>query len=186
MDAIAVLKADHQAVEDRFKKFETLGARAKKSKAAIVTEVIKALSVHAVIEEQVFYPAVREKMSDDNDMVLEALKEHHVVKWTLSELDFMSPDEERFDAKFRVLAESVRRHVEEEEHELFPKVRKGFTRSELHDLGDALATAKKTVPTPHPRTADEPPLNALAAAAIAPVDAGEAAVRKVRSVVTGG
>jgi hypothetical protein len=59
MDAIALLKADHQAVENKCKKFETLGDRAKKSRAAIVGDVIKAISVHAAIEEQVFYPAVR-------------------------------------------------------------------------------------------------------------------------------
>jgi hemerythrin-like domain-containing protein len=189
-DAIAILKTDHDEVEQLFKRFEQLGPRAKKTKADIAERVITALSQHAVIEEQVLYPAVRERMSDEEDTVLEALEEHHVVKWVLSELDGMTPDHERFDAKFTVLAESVRHHVEEEEGELFPKMRKGFSRSELQELGDALTTARKSAPTkPHPRSPDEPPGNILAAAATLPLDmarsAGETAVRRVKAAARG-
>ncbi len=76
------------------------------------------------------------------------------MKWVLSELEDMTPDDERFDAKFTVMAESVRHHVKEEEGELFPKLRKGFTKRELDELGERLAAAKKTAPTrPHPRLA---------------------------------
>ncbi len=186
MDAIALLKDDHDEVEKLFTRFEKLGPRAKKTKATIAAKVIAALSQHAAIEEQVLYPAVREHMPDEEDSVLEALEEHHVVKWVLAELDSMTPDHERFDAKFTVLAESVRHHVEEEEGELFPKMRKGFSRRELDELGDALATAKKTAPTkPHPRSPDEPPGNIIATAATLPIDmvrsAGETAVRRVRA-----
>lgn len=189
MDALTLLKADHQAVESKFVKFEALGPRALKSKAALVADVIEALSVHAAIEEQLLYPAMRERMPEEEDGVLEALEEHHVLKWTLLELDGMSPDHERFDAKFTVLTESVRHHVKEEESELFPKVRKAFTRAELADLGEALAKAKLLVPKkPHPRSPDEPPLNIVAAAMNKPLDslrtAGEAAVRRVVGAVT--
>jgi hemerythrin-like domain-containing protein len=186
MDAIALLKADHDEVEKLFKRFEKLGPRATKTKADIADKVITALSRHAAIEEQVLYPAVRERLPEDEDTVLEALEEHHVAKWLLSELDGMTPDHERFDAKFVVLAESVRHHVKEEEGELFPKMREGFSRSELQQLGDDLATAKKAAPSkPHPRSPDEPPGNILAAAATLPLDmarsAGETAVRRVRA-----
>jgi hemerythrin superfamily protein len=191
MDALTLLKADHDAVENKFVKFEALGPRALKSKTALVADVIEALSVHAAIEEQLLYPAVRGRLVDEEGQVLEALEEHHVVKWTLSELDGMSPEHERFDAKFTVLMESVRHHVKEEENELFPKVRKGFTRTELADLGEALAKAKLTAPKkPHPRSPDEPPMNTAAAAITNPLDAfrtaGEAVVRRVLSVVTPG
>jgi hemerythrin-like domain-containing protein len=191
MDALTLLKADHEAVERKFAKFEELGPRALKSKAAVVADVIEALSVHAAIEEQLLYPAVRARLADEDGQVLEALEEHHVVKWTLSELDGMSPDHERFDAKFIVLMESVRHHVKEEENELFPKVRKSFTRTELADLGDELAEAKLTAPTkPHPRSPDEPPMNEVAAATTNPLDAlrnaGEGAVRRLLGTVTPG
>ena len=158
MDAIALLKADHNEVEKLFKRFEELGPRAKKTKADIADKVIEALSQHASIEEQILYPFVRERLPDEEELVLEALEEHHVAKWVLSELDGMTPDDERFDAKFTVLAESVRHHVKEEEGELFPKLREGFTKTELDELGAALAGAKDTAPTkPHPRAPDEPP-----------------------------
>jgi hemerythrin-like domain-containing protein len=164
MDAIALLKADHAEVEKLFKRFEGLGPRAHKTRLDIAKKVITALSQHAAIEEQVLYPAARAKLPDDEDLVLEALEEHHVVKWVLSELDGMTPDDERFEAKFIVMAESVRHHVEEEEGEMFPKLRKAFTKRELESLGDELAAAKQVAPTkPHPRAPDEPPGNLIAA-----------------------
>ena len=190
MDAIALLKADHADVEKLFKRFESLGPRAKKTKADVAQKVISALSQHAVIEEQILYPTVRERLPDEEDTVLESLEEHHVVKWVLSDFDGLTPDDERFDAKFTVMAESVRHHVKEEERELFPKLRKGFKKTELDALGEQLAAAKKTAPTkPHPRSPDEPPGNVLAAAATLPLDmarsAGETAVRRVRQAATG-
>jgi hemerythrin-like domain-containing protein len=189
MDAIALLKADHDEVEKLFKRFEKLGPRAQKSKADIAKKVITALSQHASVEEELFYPAVRERLADEEEMILEALEEHHIAKWVLSELDRLLPDDERFEAKFIVMAESVRHHVKEEEGELFPKVRRAFTKSELDELGASLAAAKKTAPTkPHPLAPDEPPANALAAAATLPLDmarsAGETAMRRVRAATS--
>ena len=103
--------------------------------------------MHAAIEEQVFYPAIRGEVPDTEDKVLESLEEHHIVKWVLSELDGMDPDDERFDAKVTVLIENVRHHVEEEETELFPTVRKALGRKRLGEIGDAMEAAKKTAPT---------------------------------------
>jgi len=190
MDAIAMLKAEHAEVEKLFKRFEALGPRAKKAKADIADRVIAALSQHAAIEEQVLYPAARERMPDDEQLVLEALEEHHVAKWLLSEIDSSTPDDERFTAKFTVLAENVRHHVKEEEREMFPKLRKQFTKKELDALGEQLAAAKRTAPKkPHPRAPDEPPANVIASAATLPLDmarsAAETAVRRVRSVTPG-
>src|SRR3712207_6093968 len=130
-DAITVLRDDHRRVEKLFKEFEKLhkkGDGDTKRKRELVGEVIAELAKHAVIEEQVFYPAVRESVEEAEDVVLEGLEEHHIVKWTLSELEGMTGDEERFDAKVMVLMESVRHHVEEEEGEMFPKVREAIPR----------------------------------------------------------
>ncbi len=190
MDALALLKADHRAVEEKFAKFEALGPRALKAKSTIVREVIKALSIHASIEEQYVYPAVRERMKAHDSDVLEALEEHHIVKWTLSELQEMEPKDERFDAKFTVLMENVRHHVKEEESTLFPAIRKGFTRTELVELGETLNRAKDAAPSrPHPRAADEPPMNLVSSLLAKPLDsardAGEAALRQIRAKVSG-
>jgi hemerythrin superfamily protein len=128
--ALRVLKDDHRDVEELFSQFEATGERAKKTREAIVAKIIEALSLHASIEETVFYPAVRERLAEQESTVLEALEEHHVVKLTLSELDAMSADDERFEAKVTVLMEMVRHHVREEEKEMFPMVRAVMSRSD--------------------------------------------------------
>jgi hemerythrin superfamily protein len=182
MNAITLLKNDHRTVEDLFKRFESLGPRAMKGKRDAVERIVSELSVHAAIEEMVFYPAVRAEMGngDVSDLVLESLEEHHIVKWTLSELDGMDPSAERFDAKVKVLMESVRHHVKEEERELFPAVSKAFGRARLEELGEAMAQAKKSAPTrPHPRSPDEPPENVMAAAGAALADKARDTGRKV-------
>lgn len=163
-DAIAVLKQDHREVEDLFDRFERAGDGATKQKRKLVDQMIEALSRHASIEEQVLYPWAREYIEDEDDRVLEALEEHHVVKWLLWELEDLDPSDERFDAKVTVMAENVRHHVKEEEHELFSDLRDVATRAELLELGDALRAAKQKAPTrPHPRGADTPPFNVMAA-----------------------
>jgi hemerythrin superfamily protein len=165
MDAITLLKDDHRAVERLFKQFEQAGERAHVQKRQIVDRIIEELSVHAAVEEQVFYPVARAAVPDTETIVLESLEEHHIVKWLLSELVDMEPAHERFDAKVTVLIENVRHHVEEEEEEFFPQVRKRLGRNQLADLGEALAEAKKTAPTkPHPRMPDSGPVNVVAGA----------------------
>ena len=171
MDAITMLKEDHKTVEQLFKRFEKAGDRAFAEKRRIVDQVVEALSKHAAIEEQVFYPVARATVPDTEDVVLESLEEHHIVKWVLSELDGMNPEEERFDAKMTVLMENVRHHVEEEEQEFFPKVRAELDRNALAEVGQAMATAKEMAPShPHPRSPDTPPGNLAAAAGAGMVD----------------
>jgi len=182
MNAITLLKNDHKTVEDLFKRFEKLGPRAVKSKQDIVERMIRELSIHAAIEEMFFYPAVREavEQAEVDDMVLESLEEHHIVKWVLSELEGMPADHERFDAKVTVLMENVRHHVKEEEKDLFPQVSKLLGRPVLDELGDAMAKGKKTVPTrPHPRSPDEPPGNVMAGPGAALADKAINAGRKL-------
>jgi hemerythrin superfamily protein len=171
MDAITLLREDHRAVEKLFKEFEKAGPRAGKTKARLVKQIIRELAVHAAIEETVFYPAVREAVEDIDDVVLESLEEHHIVKWVLSELEGMTPEDERFDAKVTVLIENVRHHIKEEQDDMFPEVRRVLGRKRLAELGAALAKAKKAVPTrPHPKAPDEPPGNIVAGAVSGIVD----------------
>lgn len=178
-DAIVLLKNDHKDVEKLFKQFEKLGDGAVKTKRKVVDQIIEALSTHAAIEEQHFYPTIREQAPDVADDVLEGLEEHHIVKWTLSELEGMSPEAERFDAKVKVLMESVRHHVEEEESEMFPKVREALGRKELRELGDLMEKSKAISPKrPHPKAPDTPPGNLLAGPGAAAVDGVKAAAKK--------
>jgi hemerythrin-like domain-containing protein len=157
LNAITVLKNDHKRVEQLFKKFEKLSDGADSAKQALVKQIIEELSVHASIEEQVFYPASRREVEETEDTVLESLEEHHIVKWTLSELDKMKPSDERYDAKVSVLIESVRHHVEEEEQELFPEVSKKLSRKELNQIGEDLEKARLTAPKrPQPMASDTP------------------------------
>ncbi len=171
MDAITLLKQDHRTVEALFKRFEKAGDRAHKERRTIVDRIIEELSVHAVVEEQVFYPVARATVPATEDVALESLEEHHIVKWVLSELDGMDPEHERFEAKVTVLIESVRHHVKEEEQDFFPKVRDELGRKGLADLGEAMLAAKKVAPThPHPRAPDVPPANVVAGGVASVVD----------------
>jgi hemerythrin superfamily protein len=156
MDAVTLLRNDHRTVEKMFKEFERLhkkgGSDAQKQR--LVAKIIKELSVHTAIEEEIFYPAVRSEVDGADDTILESLEEHHVAKWVLSELESMGPETERFDAKTTVLIESVRHHVEEEEQELFPEVREAMGRKRLTELAEQMEAAKRKVPkSPQPQPA---------------------------------
>jgi len=166
-----MLKNDHRDVEKLFKRFEHAGDKAYTEKRKVVDRIIEELSQHAAIEEQVFYPVARATVSGTEDMALESLEEHRIVKWVLSELDRMDPHDERFDAKVTVLMENVRHHVKEEEDDFFPKVRNKLSRNDLDEVGEALARAKEGAPThPHPRSPDTPPGNLVAGAAAGVID----------------
>ena len=186
MDAIALLQHDHKEVEQLFRQFEKLTERAHKSKEKIVLKIIRELAIHSAIEEMLFYPAVRtaalksnaRTLKEAGGTVLESLEEHHVVKWTLSELEKMKPGDERFDPKVKVLMESVRRHVEEEQDELFPKARRLLGQDMLDELGERMEKAKRIAPTrPHPRAPDQPPGNFVAGTVAAVMDRARDAVR---------
>lgn len=182
-DAISLLKDDHRAVEQLFKRFENAGSRAHVEKRALVDRITEALSVHAAIEEQLFYPVVRATVPDTEALALESLEEHHIVKWVLSELEGMDPEHERFNAKVTVLIEQVRHHVKEEESDMFPGVRQALGRKQLQEIGDAMEKAKKVAPLrPHPRSPEEPPGNILAGAAAGAMDRARDAVGRIPGV----
>jgi hemerythrin superfamily protein len=145
-DAIVLLKDDHKKVEQLFKKFERAGDDAFATKRELVDSIIEELTIHAFIEETIFYPTAREAVPETKDHVLESVEEHHVVVWMLSELRDLPPEKETFDAKVTVLIENVRHHVEEEEDEWFPQVRAAMGRKQLQELGKRMIAARSDAP----------------------------------------
>jgi hemerythrin superfamily protein len=140
-DAIALLTADHREVHEMFEQFDQLGDRARASKEKLKEKICKALIAHTTIEEEIFYPAVREQIEDGEDMVDEATVEHAAAKDLIQQLQEMEPDDELFDAKVKVLGEQIDHHVEEEEKEMFPKVKKSGL--DLLALGQEMAMRKQ-------------------------------------------
>ena len=123
-DAIAMLEADHEKVKSLFEDFEGLSDRSKVSKKKIADQICMELTIHAEVEEQVFYPAVRGPVRDD-DLMDEAVVEHASAKELIAQILEMDPGDDLYDAKVEVLSEQIEHHVKEEEDEMFPKVRKG-------------------------------------------------------------
>jgi hemerythrin superfamily protein len=137
-DAIALLKADHAKVEGLFDQFEK--ARTNDRKKSLAQEICKELRVHTTIEEEIFYPAAR-GVIDDNDLLDEADVEHASAKELIAQIEDGSPGEDKWSAKVTVLGEYIKHHVKEEHTELFPQVRKADI--DLKSLGDALRMRKQ-------------------------------------------
>jgi hemerythrin superfamily protein len=177
MDAIQVILRDHRELERLFKEHERAERAQEPSRqAAAVRELVRELSIHAVIEEQFVYPALRDAGADTR--VLDALEEHHAVKLTLAELETLPATNGRFGAKVRLLAENVRRHVEEEERELLPLLQSSLDDDRRRALGETLDRAKRAAPTrPHPAAPDTPPGNFIAGAFAAVYDRSRDALR---------
>ena len=141
MDALELLKKDHQAVKDLFKRAET--NKDEKQQKQLFEKIKTELETHTRIEESVFYPAMAER-DELKDMVLESLEEHKQVKTLLREMESLVSNSEKFEPKLKVLMENVEHHAEEEEEgKMFPKVRKLFDSSELEKLGEKLEAAKR-------------------------------------------
>ena len=136
-DAIALLKADHEAVSHLFAEYEK--TRSVPNKKALVAEICTALSVHAQIEEEIFYPAVKTALKDKL-LVPEATVEHASVKDLIAQLEGIEPDGEMYDAKVKVLSEYVKHHVKEEQNEMFTKAKASSV--DLVELGARMAARK--------------------------------------------
>ena len=140
-DAIKLLKADHDEVEELFARYEKQKKKNGAEKPELIEKICAALTVHAQIEEEIFYPAVRNALEDDGEELLdEAEVEHGSIKSLVEQLEAMGSDDELCDAKVKVLSEYVKHHVKEEEGELFPKVKKSDI--DLDALGAELAERK--------------------------------------------
>jgi hemerythrin-like domain-containing protein len=137
-DAIALLEADHEAVSQLFDEYEK--TRSVANKKSLIAQICTALSVHAQIEEEIFYPEVKAALKDKR-LVPEATVEHAGVKDLLAQLEGLEPDGEVCDAKVKVLSEYVKHHVNEEQNEMFPKVKASSL--DLDDLGARLTARKE-------------------------------------------
>lgn len=140
-DATALLTQDHDAVKKLFKQYEELKEEGSpEEKATLAAEICLELTVHAQVEEEIFYPAVQQSI-DDDDLMNEAEVEHASAKDLIAQIGAMNPQDEMFDAKVKVLDEYVNHHVKEEEKEMFPKARKADM--DLDALGDDLRARKE-------------------------------------------
>ena len=136
MKATDLLKKQHKEVKGLFKKIE--GTDNARERRRLMNEVDGALEGHTVIEEEMFYPAVRGlETQKAEEMVMEAYEEHHVVKLVLAELPQVDPEDERFEAKMTVLSELVAHHADEEEKEMF-KLAQKLGKDELEALGEQM------------------------------------------------
>jgi hemerythrin-like domain-containing protein len=145
MDAIALLKRDHQTVRQLLKKLESSAENGRAESAALLRQIENELTVHTQIEEEIFYPAFRDAVDGKKEEKLyyEALEEHHVVDLIMPEIKNTSRNSEEFPAKAKVLKDIVEHHAEEEESEMFPKARKAMGAAALRELGQRLQERKQ-------------------------------------------
>jgi hemerythrin superfamily protein len=136
--AVVMLKDDHKRVQTLFHEFEKTEDAAERKR--IVTQTINELKVHAALEEEIFYPAVRKQIKDA-EIMNEADEEHHVAKLLIAELESMKGNESHYVAKFLVLAENVRHHIEEEESDMLPEAEE--SKIDFEALGEKMMTRKQ-------------------------------------------
>ena len=146
MDAIELLTEDHKKVKKLFKEFESIKntQNSEDKKSALVNEILMELTIHTQLEEEIFYPAVRAAL-DDQDVMDEAEVEHAGAKELISQLETMSPGDDLYDAKVKVLSEYVEHHVKEEETEMFPLTKK--TKLDMGKLGTEMMELKEELET---------------------------------------
>ena len=182
-DVITILTGDHQKVDTLFTRFAS-GA-ADRDRRGTVDAIVRELSVHAAIEEQVLYPTVAEEVPGGQQLVDESLQEHQMVKETLAIIERLEPDSPELDELMNSLIQHVRHHVQEEEGELFPQLRAAVGAEQLDNMGEALEKARALAPThPHPKAPATPPGNLVGGAAAGMLDKArdlaKSLTRKVR------
>ena len=136
-DAIALLRADHKKVSALYEQYESSRSAAKKK--ALVATICLELSVHAQVEEEIFYPAVKAALKD-KELVPEAQVEHASLKELIAQVKDKEPDGEMFDARIKVMSEYTKHHVKEEQNEMFPKAK--ASRLDMNELGARIAARK--------------------------------------------
>ena|SRR5579872_2101593 len=139
-DALDLLIKDHRTVKKLFSDFEGLSDRSKATKSTVAKQICDALTIHTRVEEEIFYPAVRKAIKDD-DLMDEALVEHAGAKELIAQIKTMDPSDDLYDAKIKVLSEQIEHHVEEEEGDMFPQVRKA--EMDLGALGQEMSRRKE-------------------------------------------
>jgi hemerythrin superfamily protein len=149
MDALSLLTADHNRVRGLFTRFQT--AEEEKDAATMMelaAKIIVELEVHTTIEEEIFYPEIKGANEEIKDVVDEGVEEHHVAKTLIEEVKRLTPEDDAWAAKMKVLIESVEHHAEEEEQEMFPEVRKALDKAGLEDMGVRLEARKAQLGAP--------------------------------------
>lgn len=140
-DAVSLLTNDHAEVAELFEEYEELveGNGADDEKQALAERICAMLTVHATVEEEIFYPAAREAL-DDQNLLDEAEVEHATAKDLIEQIQSMEPDDELYDAKVKVLGEYITHHVQEEENEIFPRCQTADM--DLDELGEEISSRK--------------------------------------------
>jgi hemerythrin-like domain-containing protein len=141
MDALSLLKEDHQKVKKMLGELDLTTERGVKTREDLYSKLKEELQVHETIEEEIFYPALKEHPKA-KELVLEAYEEHNVVDTVMSEIEGVAYDDERWGAKMTVLKENLEHHIEEEETEMFKQARQVFEREELDELGSRMESRK--------------------------------------------
>jgi hemerythrin-like domain-containing protein len=143
MNALTLLKDDHDRIKPMLSEIKETTERAERTRGELFSRIKRELTVHEIIEEEIFYPALKEHPRA-KDIVLEGYEEHDVVSRLMGELDGMEPTDERFGPKVKVMAENIEHHIQEEESEMFKQARQLFEADELEELGDRMARRKET------------------------------------------
>jgi hemerythrin-like domain-containing protein len=142
MDALQLLTKDHDHVKKMLEELDDTTERAIKTREQTFAKLQSDLEVHETIEEEIFYPALKEH-SKTRDIALEGYEEHHVVDMVMGEMGDVAVSDETWTAKFAVMKENLEHHIEEEETDMFPKARKVFDQQELDELGERMAARKE-------------------------------------------
>ncbi|MGK5067696.1 hemerythrin domain-containing protein [Janthinobacterium sp. RT4P48] len=146
MDAIELLTQDHQTVRELFDQYDTLSDRSLVSKRKLALKICQELSKHAMVEEELFYPAVRDASRQNEDLIDEAIVEHASAKELIAQIVAMAPGEDLYDAKVKVLSEQIEHHVSEEEGDIFPRAREA--QLDLQALSSQIAARKAEIELP--------------------------------------
>ena len=142
MDAMSLLKEDHRKVKKMLAELESTTERGVKTREELFTKVKQELVVHEAIEEEIFYPALKEHPKT-KEITLEAYEEHHVVNTVMAEIEGVAYDDEKWGAKFKVMKENLEHHIEEEEGEMFKQAKQVFDEDELARLGESMMALKE-------------------------------------------
>jgi len=141
MDAMKLLKQDHDEVKSMLSDLESTTERAEKTRTEGLATLKAELELHEAIEEEIFYPALKEHPKT-KELALEGYEEHHVVDMVMSEIEGVEPSDETWMAKFTVMKENLEHHIEEEEGEMFEQAEQVFDQDELEELGDRMQARK--------------------------------------------
>jgi hemerythrin-like domain-containing protein len=144
MDAVQLLKEDHDKVKKILEDLDSTTERGVKTREELFTKIKRELEVHESIEEEIFYPALKEHPKA-KELVLEAYEEHHVVDMVMAEIADVPFDDETWGAKCTVMKENVEHHIEEEEGEMFKQARQVFSKEELEELGVRMQARKEAL-----------------------------------------